>query len=92
MFNNREYIPKLLTAATTQVFIGRGTLHSIIVGNTAATAIQLCDSASATTAGTMVILKASIAEGTYLIDAICANGLYVTNSASGSYTITYTKG
>lgn len=91
-YNNREYIPKFLTATNTQVFTGRGIVHTVLVGTTAATALQLCDATSAATSGTTVILKASVAEGTYVLDAVFAKGLNVTSSLAGSYTITYTQG
>ncbi len=92
MFNNREYIPKVLTSGSQVVFTGKGILHSIIVGNTTATAVQFADSAGVNvTAGTFLILKASIAEGTYLIDAVCANGCIVSNALAGSYCVLWTK-
>jgi hypothetical protein len=90
-YNNREYIPVTLTGGQQVIFTGKGILHSIIVGNTAATALQFADSATAATSGTFLILKASIAEGTYLIDAVCANGLVVSNTVNGSYCVLYTK-
>lgn len=92
MYNNREYIPTALSGGSQVVFTGKGILHSIIVGNTSATALQVADSASANvTAGTFLILKASIAEGTYMIDAVCANGCVVSNAAGGSYCVLWTK-
>ncbi len=92
MYNDREYIPKLLGGGSQVIFTGRGVVHSIIVGNTTATAIQMADSAVVNvSSGTFLILKASIVEGTYLIDATCANGLVVSNSASGSYCVLWSK-
>ena len=92
MFNNREYIPVRSSGGSQVIFTGRGILHSIIVGNTTATAVQVADSATANVnSGTFLILKASIVEGTYLIDATCANGCVVSNAIAGSYTVLYTK-
>jgi hypothetical protein len=92
MYNNREYEPVTLTGGQQVVFTGRGILHSIIVGNTTGTALQFADSATVNvTSGTFLILKASIAEGTYLIDSHIANGLVVSNSNSGSYCVMWTK-
>ena len=93
MFNNKEYQKQFLTATATQVFTGRGTFHGIVIGTTATTAVQLCDATGINTNnGTFMILKASIAEGSYMdIDTICVNGLYVTNSITGSYTIVYSQ-
>ena len=91
-YNDREYIPVVLTGGQQVIFTGRGILHSIIVGNTTGTAVQFADSATANvTSGTFLILKASIVENSYPIDAVCANGLVVSNSVSGSYTVLYTK-
>ncbi len=90
-YNQREYKPTLLTAATTQVATGKGIFHGIVIGTTAATEIQIADSVGNTGSGTMFIFKASVAEGNYVdIDATFAKGLYVTNSTSGSYTILWT--
>lgn len=92
MFNNLEYIPKILTSGSQVVFTGKGILHSIIIGNTTATAVQFADAAGVNvSAGTFLILKASIVEGTYLIDATCANGCIVSNAIGGSYTVMWTK-
>ena len=92
MYNRQEYIPKLLSGKSQVVFTGKGILHSIIVGNTTATEIQFADSAVVgVTSGTFLVLKASIVEGTYLIDAACANGCVVSSGAAGSYTVMWTK-
>lgn len=90
-YNQREYKPTFLTAATTQVATGKGVFHGIIVGTTAATAVGVFDTVGNSGAGTMFVFKASIAEGNYTgIDATFANGLYVTNAVAGSYTILWT--
>lgn len=90
-YNAREYKPTFLTATTTQVATGKGVFHGIVIGTTAATAVQIFDTVGNTGSGTMFIFKASVAEGNYVdIDATFANGLYVTNSTNGSYTILWT--
>jgi hypothetical protein len=92
MYNIQEYEAVPLTGGQQVVFTGRGIVHSIIVGNTTGTALQFADSATVNvTSGTFLILKASIAEGTYLIDAHIANGLVVSNVVAGSYCVLYTK-
>lgn len=91
MYNNKEYIPKFITATTaTQIFTGKGVLRGVVVGTTAATAVVFYDAVGAGT-GTIALLKASIVEGTYTFDATVANGLYMTAASTGTYTITYTK-
>jgi hypothetical protein len=91
-YNQQEYEPAALTGGQQVIFTGRGIVHSIIVGNTTGTAIQMADSAVVNViSGTFLILKASIAEGTYLIDAHVANGLVVSNAVAGSYCVLYTQ-
>lgn len=96
MYNNREYKQTYLTGGTTaQVFTGRGTLHAIVVGTTAATAVDVFDMVNpgtVTNTATVMVLKASVAENTYLIDAVMANGCYVTYGSGGTYTVLWTQG
>ena len=92
MYNIQEYEAVAGTGGQQVIFTGKGILHSIIVGNTTGTAVQVADSVTVNvTSGTFLILKASIAEGTYLIDASIANGLVVSNAIAGSYCVLYTK-
>lgn len=91
MYNNREYIPVYVTAGSTaQIFAGKGILHAIIVGTTAATPVVFYGGTTAS-GSTTVLLKSSIVEGTYPIDAVIPNGLYMTYGAAGTYTVLYTK-
>ncbi len=78
------------TATTTQVFTGRGQLHSITVGTTAAGAITIIDN---TTGSTPVIatLKASIAEGTYKFDCSISTGLRITTAGASLITVAWSK-
>lgn len=78
----------IATATTTQVKTGRGTLHSIIVGTTAAGAITISDSTSAGTPA-IAILKASIAEGTYIFDVNFGTGLRITTAGASDITVCY---
>jgi hypothetical protein len=68
--------------ATQAVLDGPGTLHSVIVNTTAAGTVTLADSK-----GTIAVLKASIAEGTYYYD-IDVNTLTVTQTAASDITVT----
>jgi hypothetical protein len=92
MYNNFEYKPThVTTSSTTQVFTGKGVLHSIIVNATAASTFAIFDSAIGITSGTVAILKASVAENTYTYDATIANGLYIVNGTTGDYTVMWVK-
>lgn len=100
-YNNRQYLGKFLgnvapltasTSSGTLIVSGAGTFHGIVVGTTAASAFIVYDSAVSANAGTMMVLKSSIAEGNYLnIDASYANGLFVTYAPGGAYTVVYTS-
>ena len=67
--------------ATQAVLDGQGTLHAVIVNTTAAGTVTLADSK-----GTIAVLKASIAEGTYVYD-IDVNTLTVTQTAASDITV-----
>lgn len=80
----------ITTNTTTQVFTGRGRLHSIVIGTTAAGAISLIDNTAGTTAniGTM---KASIAEGTYLYDISISKGLRIVTAGASDITVCWSQ-
>lgn len=85
-----------LIGGTAQIFSGPGTIHAIVVGTTSSTAFVAFDmvdpgSAAPLTSGTVAILKSSIAENTYLLDAVIAQGLYVRFGTGGTYTVLWTK-
>ncbi len=61
---------------------GTGTLHSIVVNTTAAGSITVADAT-----GTIAVLKASIAEDTYVYEAIFYGFLQVTLAAASDVTI-----
>jgi len=72
------------TATTTTITASQGILHSIVVNTTAAGAITVSDQS-----GTIAILKASIAEGTYLYDVAFAGYLKVVTAGASDLTIAY---
>ncbi len=81
---------------TAQIFTGSGTLHGIVVGTTTGTAFVVSDSTGQVlnvlqNCSTAVLLKASVAENFYEIDAAIANGLYVTFGVQGTYTVLWQK-
>ena len=76
------------TGRTEQVKEGPGILHAIVVGVTAAGAIDVIDGISGTTAN-IASLKASIAEGVYTFDVAFSVGLRVITAAASNITILY---
>jgi hypothetical protein len=75
----------IATATTTTVAEqGDGVLHSITIGETAAGTITVTDDN-----GTIAVLKASIAEGTYLFDIAWNGSLTVVTSAASKLTVAY---
>lgn len=63
---------------------GACSVHAVVVNTTAAGTITLSDSA-----GTIAVLKASIAEGTYVYDAACSGYLGVAVAAASDITVLY---
>lgn len=72
------------SADTTAIFTGKGILHSIVIGTTAAGTITIQDGAN-----TIQILKASISEGTYWFDIAIADGLSIVTGAASKITVTW---
>ena len=66
------------------VFVGDGTLHAVVVNTTAAGAITLSDAD-----GTIAVLKASVAEGTYVYGAACAGHIGVNLAGASDVTVLY---
>ncbi len=91
-YNNREYIPTHIGTGTTTslVFSGKGILHSIVVNSSTAVIVGAFD-ALTNASGTVALLKASVAEGPYEYDAVCANGLFITTGVGGDYTVLWTR-
>lgn len=95
MYNSKQYEVAYLTGGTTsQIFTGNGTLHAVIVGTTTSTvfnAFDMVNPGTVTNTSTVMVLKASVAEGDYILDAKIANGLYITFGTAGTYTVLWTK-
>jgi hypothetical protein len=75
------------TATTTAVLAKTGTLHRIVVNTTAAGTITLND-----TLGTIAVLAASIAPGTYQFDVNCVGKIEVITAGASDLTIVYREG
>lgn len=78
------------SATTTQVFTGACTLIAIVVGTTAAGAIQILDNTSGTTTN-FAELQASILPGVYEFKAGFATGLRIITGAASKITVIYKK-
>jgi len=82
---NGKYIS---SAATTLVKTGAGMLHAITVTETAAGTITVYDNTSGS--GTVLaVLKASIAEGAYLLDIAFTTGLTIVTAGASKITVSY---
>jgi hypothetical protein len=79
---NSQYISSATT--TTVGTQPTGVLHSVVIGDTAAGAITISDST-----GTKIVLKASIAEGTYLFDCAYSGYLSVVTDSASKLTVTW---
>lgn len=78
------------TNETVVVKDGRGTLHSIIVGTTSGSAIEVYDGTDGGSENTKLAeLKASIAEGDYVFNCVFAKGLIVGNPGGSKITIVW---
>jgi len=74
-----------ITAATTTAVLAKGgVLKRIIVGTTAAGTITVNDAL-----GTKLVLKASVAEGTYEMNLLCAGKIEVVTGAASDITVTF---
>ena len=69
------------TVATTTVSTKPAVIHSIVLGETAAGAITIKDGAT-----DIAVLKASIAEGTYIFDAECRTSLVIVTAGASKLT------
>ena len=76
------------SATTTQVKTGDGILKSIIVGTTAAGAIQVIDGTSGSTTN-VGELKSSVAEGNYEFNVAFSSGLRIITAAASKITVVY---
>lgn len=73
-----------------QIATGPGSLHAIVVTETAGTSIAVIDGTSGTTAN-LASLKASIAEGSYVFNADFNSGLRIVTNGLSKFTVVYTK-
>jgi hypothetical protein len=80
----------IATATTTQVHTGKGKLHKIIVGETAAGAIKVIDGTAGTTTN-LAELKASIAEGVYEFNCYFGQGLRIVTGGASKITVIYSN-
>lgn len=80
------------TATTTQIVTGTGILHSIVVNTTAAGSITVIDNPSGVAGTTLAILKASVAEGTYMYDCAFAKGLSIVTAGASDITVNWVVG
>lgn len=80
------YKYKYISSNTTTVFGTQpsGILHSIVIGETSVGAITISDAV-----GTIAVLKASIAEGTYLLDCAYTGFLSIITAGASKLSITY---
>jgi len=72
------------TQTTTIVSTKPAVIHSIVLGETAAGAITIKDGDT-----TIAVLKASIAEGTYIFDAECRTSLVVVTAGASKICVTW---
>jgi hypothetical protein len=78
----------IATAATTVVKSGSGFLHTITLRETAAGAITIYDNTAGS--GTiMAVLKASIAEQTFILDVAFGTGLTIVTAAANKLNVSY---
>jgi len=76
------------TATTTTIKTGKGKLHSITVGETAAGAITIYDNTAAS--GTIIsVLKSSVPEQTFVFNAVFRTGLTIVTAAASKITVSY---
>jgi len=81
-----NFIPKYISTQTTTIITTKdtGILHSVVIGETSAGAITISDGT-----GTIAVLKASIAEGTYLFDVAYQGNLTVVTAGASKITVSY---
>ncbi len=78
------------TNTTTQIVVGPCKLKNIVVNTTAAGTITIVDSAASGTSTPVVgILKASVAEGTYIYNCAMAHGLQIITAGASDITVTW---
>lgn len=76
------------TATTTTVKSGAGVLHSITIGETAAGAITIYNN-TAGSGTVLLVLKASIAEQTFIFDIDFGTGLTIVTAGASKLQVSY---
>lgn len=76
------------TATTTTIKTGAGVLQSIVITETAAGTVTIYDN-TAGSGTTIGVLKASIAEGSYLFNVAFTTGLTIVTAGASKITVTY---
>lgn len=88
MFNEAYKTAYINTATTTTVKSGTGVLRSITLGETAAGPITIYDNTAAS--GTIIaVLKASIAEQTFMFDVAFSTGLTIVTAGASKLQVSY---
>ena len=84
MDQNFKY--KYISTATTTTFGTQmtGVFHSIVIGETSAGSITISDAV-----GTIAVLKANIAEGTYIFNVAYSKNLVIVTAGASKITATY---
>ena len=77
-------------ASTHQIFTGRGMLHAIVIGESAAGTIAIIDNTGGLTVN-VALLKASLAEGTYKFDCSISTGLRIITAAATKITVIWAQ-
>lgn len=86
-FQGNNYL-RISSATTTTVKSGRGYLHGIILGATAAGAITIYDNTAGS--GTIIgVLKASIGEQTFMYNCQFGVGLTIVTAGASDLTVIY---
>jgi hypothetical protein len=80
----------MATTGTTVVYAGPCTLRMVSVNKTAIGATTITDSDGVTSAGTVLVIKPSTVEKTFVFDAKMQYGItFAKATTAGDYTITY---
>ncbi len=96
MYDNTEYqYTSIAGAGTTQVFTGKGNLHSIVVNGTGTGGtVKIIDNTSGSTAnvGTISLNSTPVVPFTLKYEVSIANGLRIITSATPDITVTWAQG
>jgi hypothetical protein len=79
----------IATATTTAIKSGSGVLHTLTVNTTAAGIVTVYDDTAATGGREIAILKASVAEQTFIFDVVFRRGLTIVTAAASDLTVSF---